>query len=150
MQINISSVVGKSTKLIVSSGGAPCNLVLVQSASVDKIMQQLSFYSKQVTPIYAIYASFLITLLLGGTWACCRFRKRNQQDVVTYQELEMGLPESTANVDSSEGWDQDWDDDWDEDVEVKSPSGHQVRSVSADGLTSRSPKRDGWENGWDD
>ncbi|KAG6437005.1 hypothetical protein SASPL_101912 [Salvia splendens] len=149
-KINISSVVGKSNKLIVSSGGSQCNLVLVQSASIDKIMQQLSFYSKQVTPIYAVYASFLITLLLGGTWACCRFRKRNQQDVVTYQELEMGLPESTANVDSSEGWDQDWDDDWDEDVEVKSPSGHQVRGVSADGLTSRSPKRDGWENGWDD
>ncbi|XP_057804399.1 uncharacterized protein LOC131019811 [Salvia miltiorrhiza] len=149
-KIDITSSVGKSNKLIVSSGGSPCELVLVQSASVDKIIQQLSFYSKQVTPIYAVYASFLVTLLLGGTWACCRFRKRNQQDGVPYQELEMGLPESTANVDGSEGWDHDWDDDWDEDVEVKSPSGHQVRSVSADGLTSRSPKRDGWENGWDD
>ncbi|KAL1545388.1 hypothetical protein AAHA92_22123 [Salvia divinorum] len=149
-KINISSLVGKSNKLIVSSGGAPCDLVLVQPASVDKIIQQLSFYSKQVTPIYAVYASFIVTLLLGGTWACCRFRKRNQQDGVPYQELEMGLPESTANVDSSEGWDHDWDDDWDEDVEVKSPSGHQVRSISADGLSSRSPKRDGWENGWDE
>lgn len=153
LQIDISSYAGKSNKVIVSSGGEPCELALAQSVPVDKIIQQLSFYSKQVTPIYAVYASFLVTLLLGGTWACCKFSKRNKKDEVPYQELEMGIPESAsaANGDGSEGWDHDWDEDWEEDIAVKSPSGHQVRSVSADGLTSRSPpKKDGWENGWED
>lgn len=152
-RINISSSLVKNNKLIVSSGsGARCELAFVQSVSVDKIIQQLSFYSKQVNPIYAIYASFVVTLLLGATWACCRLRKRNQQDGVQYQELEMGIPESAsaADVNGSEGWDHDWDDDWDEEIAVKSPSGNQVRSVSADGLTSRSPKRDGWELDWED
>ncbi|KAH6776886.1 hypothetical protein C2S51_008198 [Perilla frutescens var. frutescens] len=152
-RIDISSSVGKSSKLIVSSGSTMCELALAQSVSVDKIIQQLSYYSKQVTPTYAIYASFLVTLLLGGTWACCRFRKRNQQGGVPYQELEMGIPESAsaaADGNGSEGWDHDWDDDWDEEIAVKSPSGHQVRSVSADGLTSRSPKKEGWDNDWED
>lgn len=149
--INISSV-GKSSKLIVSSGSGECELALAQSVSVDKIIQQLSYYSKQVTPTYAIYASFLVTLLLGGTWACCKFRKRSQQDGVPYQELEMGIPESAsaADVNGSEGWDHDWDDDWEEEIAVKSPSGHQARSVSADGLTSRSSKKEGWDNDWED
>lgn len=143
---------GKSTELIVDSGNAKCVLPLVQSVSIDNLIRQLSFYSKQVTPSYAVYASFLVALLFGGTWACCRLRKRNQQDGIPYQELEMGFPESASavNVDAAEGWDHDWDDDWDEDSAVKSPSGHQVRSVSSDGLTSRSSKKDGWENDWED
>ncbi|KAI3474292.1 hypothetical protein Pfo_029080 [Paulownia fortunei] len=151
-RMDISSTVGKSTELIVNSGNAKCVLHLVHSVSVDNLIQQLSFYSKQVTPIYAVYASFLLALLFGGTWACCKLRKRNQQDGIPFQELEMGLPESASavNVDAAEGWDHDWDDDWEEGSAVKSPAGHQVRSVSADGLTSRSSKKDGWENDWDD
>ncbi|KAG8377133.1 hypothetical protein BUALT_Bualt09G0136700 [Buddleja alternifolia] len=153
-RMDISSIVGKSTELIVNSGNAKCVLYLVNPVSVDNLIQQLSFYSKQVTPIYAVYAFFLLALLSGGMWACCKLReKNNRQDGIPYQELEMGLPESASavNVDVAEGWDHDWDDDdWDEDSAVKSPSGNGVRSVSADGLTSRSSKKDGWENNWDD
>ncbi|KAL8517041.1 hypothetical protein ACS0TY_015319 [Phlomoides rotata] len=152
-RLDISSTMGKSTELIVNSGNGKCVLPLVKSVSVENILHQLSFYSKQVTPIYAVYASFVVALLLGGTWACCRFRKRNQQDGIPYQELEMGLPESSSAVnldEEAEGWDDNWDDDWDEDSTVKSPSGQQLRSVSSNGLVSRSSKKDGWENNWDD
>lgn len=151
LQTDISSTVGKSTKLIVNSGNGKCVLQLVNPVSVDNIIQQVSFYSKQVNPIYLVYASFVLALLFGGTWACCKFSKRNQhQDGIPYQELEMGLPEcaSGANVGATESWDHDWDDDDDWDA-VKSPSGNQVRSVSANGLSSRSPKKDGWED-WED
>lgn len=143
-QMDISSIVGKNSELIVNSGNAKCELHLVNPVSVDNLMRQLTFYSKQVTPIYAVYASFLLVLLFGGTWACCKFRKRNRQDGIPYQELEMGLPEtaSAVNVDVAEGWDHDWDDDWDEDTAVKSPTGPQVRNFSADGLTARSAKKD--------
>ncbi|KAL0338069.1 UNVERIFIED_CONTAM: hypothetical protein Sangu_1329000 [Sesamum angustifolium] len=143
-RMDISSIVGKNNELIVNSGSAKCELHLVNPVSVDNLMRQLSFYSKQVTPIYAVYASFLLVLLLGGTWACCKFRKRNRQEGIPYQELEMGFPEtaSAVNVDVAEGWDHDWDDDWDEDTAVKPPIGPQVRNFSADGLTARSAKKD--------
>ncbi|KAK4396017.1 hypothetical protein Sango_1438300 [Sesamum angolense] len=143
-RMDISSIVGKNSELIVNSGSAKCELHLVNPVSVDNLMRQLSFYSKQVTPIYAVCASFLLVLLFGGTWACCKFRKRNRQEGIPYQELEMGFPEtaSAVNVDVAEGWDHDWDDDWDEDTAVKSPIGPQVRNFSADGLTARSAKKD--------
>ncbi|PIN21374.1 hypothetical protein CDL12_05919 [Handroanthus impetiginosus] len=149
---DISSIVGKSTELTVNSGNTKCVLHLAHPVSVDNLIQQLSFYSKQVSPMYIAYGSFLLALLFGGTWACCKLRKRSQENGIPYQELEMGLPESAsgANVDATEGWDHNWDDDWDDDSAVKSPGGHQVRTVSADGLTSRSSKKDGWENDWED
>lgn len=64
----------------------------------------------------------------------------------------MGLPESAAavNVNSTEGWDQGWDSDWDDDKAVMSPGGNHVGSISANGLTSRSTKKDGWEVDWED
>ncbi|KAL3654833.1 hypothetical protein CASFOL_000619 [Castilleja foliolosa] len=153
-RVDISLIVAKSTELIVDSGNANCTLELARrSVSVDNLVHQLSFYSKQVTPIYAAYASIIITLLFLGTWACCKLRKRNQENGISYQELEMGLPESVngVNADATKGWDNDWDDDhWDEDNVVKSPAGGQQVSVSVDGFTSRSLKTDGWEDDWDD
>ncbi|KAL6568746.1 hypothetical protein OROHE_004430 [Orobanche hederae] len=147
-RIDISSLVGKSTELIVDSGNVKCTLQLVRSVSAANLIQQLSFYSKQVTPIYAAYASFLLILFFGGILACCKLRKRYQQNGIPYQELEMGLPESASAVNADaviEGWDHDWDDDdWEEDSIVKSSAGPQIRSVS------RSSKKDGWEDDWDD
>lgn len=104
-----------------------------------------------MTPIYGLYLFFLVALLFGGTWAFCKLRKRRRQGGVPYQELEMGLPESAAvNVESAEGWDEDWDDNWDEDNAVMSPGGRHIGSISANGLTSRSSKKDGWEGDWED
>lgn len=151
------STEGENAKLFVKYGEAECALNLAPNPiSVDNLIRRFSAYSKQVTPIYVVYGSFLLVLLFGGTFACCKLRKRNRENGIPYQELEMGFPESAgsaATVDAAEGWDHDWDDDddWDEETAVKSPAGHQVRNVSADGLTSRSPpKKNGWDNDWED
>ncbi|KAL2479354.1 hypothetical protein Adt_32320 [Abeliophyllum distichum] len=152
-KIDISSTAGKSSRIILSSGNGNCVLALHSSVPVENFLRQFSFYSRQVTPIYVAYFFFLLALLCGGTWACCKLKKRSGHDGIPYQELEMGLPESTSavNVETAEGWDQDWDDDdWDDDSAVKSPGGHNIRSISANGLTSRPSKKDGWDNDWDD
>ncbi|PWA88098.1 hypothetical protein CTI12_AA109440 [Artemisia annua] len=122
--------------------------------SQNNILDQLTFYSKQVTPVYGAYFAFLIALIIGASWALCSFRKRRSDNGVPYQELEMALPESSnaADVETAGGWDQDWDDDdWDEDKAIRSPGGRgQTKSISSNGLTSRATKKDGWDADWDD
>ncbi|XP_009793753.1 uncharacterized protein [Nicotiana sylvestris] len=151
-KIDISSIMGKGSEIVLNAGDGSCRLQLDRRVSMDNILQQVSLYSKRVTPVYGAYFLFLVTLLFGGTWACCKLRKKRHQDGVPYQELEMGVPESASatNVVTADGWDQDWDDDWDEENAVKSPGGHTYGTISANGLTSRSSKKDGWENDWDD
>lgn len=151
-KVDISSILGKGAEIVLNAGDASCRLQLDRHVSVENILQQVSLYSKRMTPIYGAYFLFLVALLFGGTWACCKLRKKRHQDGVAYQELEMGMPESAsaANVVAVDGWDQDWDDDWDEENAVKSPGGHTYGNISANGLTSRSSKKDGWENDWDD
>lgn len=151
-KIDISSILGKGAKIVLNAGDGSCRLQLDRRISVENILQQVSLYSKRVTPIYGAYLFFLVALLFGGTWACCKLRKKRRQEEVPYQELEMGMPESAsaANVVTADGWDQDWDDDWDEENAMKSPGGRTYANISANGLTSRSSKKDGWENDWDD
>lgn len=114
---------------------------------------RLPSYDQLVTPINGAYFLILSVLIFGATWACCKLGKRRREDGpgVPYQELEMGTTEtvSATDLETVEGWDQGWDDDWDEDKAVKSPRGH-LGSISANGLTSRSTNKDGWEINWDD
>ncbi|XP_024982299.1 dentin sialophosphoprotein-like isoform X2 [Cynara cardunculus var. scolymus] len=94
-------------------------------------------------------AAKLKALVIGGSWAMCSFRKRRTNGGVPYQELEMGLPESSnaIDVETAEGWDQDWDDDdWDEDKAIRSPG---ARMISSNGLMSRATKKDGWDADWE-
>ncbi|OIT35524.1 PREDICTED: uncharacterized protein LOC109243268 [Nicotiana attenuata] len=151
-KIDISSIMGKGSEIVLNAGDGSCRLQLDRRVSMDNILQQVSLYCKRVTPVYGAYFLFLVTLLFGGTWACCKLRKKRHQDGVPYQELEMGVAESASatNVVTADGWDEDWDDDWDEENAVKSPGGHTYGNISANGLTSRSSKKDGWENDWDD
>uniref|UniRef100_A0A5B6ZHV4 DUF7356 domain-containing protein n=1 Tax=Davidia involucrata TaxID=16924 RepID=A0A5B6ZHV4_DAVIN len=151
-RINVSLITGQNTKIVLNAGNGDCVLHMGPLVSEGNFFQWLPSYYKPVTPIYGAYFLFLTAVIVGGTWACCKFRKRRRQGGVPYQELEMGLPESASvvNVDTAEGWDQGWDDDWDEDKAVKSPGGRHVGNISANGLTSRTPNRDGWENDWND
>lgn len=112
---------------------------------------RLPSYDQILTPVNGAYFLILTVLLFGGTWACCKCRKK-RHDEVPYQELEMAMPESVSatNMESAEGWDQGWDDDWDDNVAVKSPATHHAGSISANGLTARSSNKDGWEINWDD
>lgn len=153
-QMNISLADVKANTIVLHAENGDCAIHMAAPPGKN-YFKELSFYSKQVTPIYGAYFSFLVVLVCGGVWACCKLRKRRWQGGVPYQELEMGLPESAAaaavvNVDSTEGWDQGWDSDWDDDKAVMSSGGNHVGSISANGLTSRSAKKDGWEVDWED
>ncbi|XP_041024072.1 uncharacterized protein LOC121264834 isoform X1 [Juglans microcarpa x Juglans regia] len=146
---NISLTDDKSSKLILNAGNGVCELPVGPPVGANFYVRLPSFH-KLVTPVNGAYFLILTVLVFGGTWACCKLRKRRHPGGVPYQELEMGLPESVSatNVETAEGWDQGWDDDWDENNAVKSQG--LVGSISANGLTSRSSNRDGWENDWND
>lgn len=60
-------------------------------------------------------------------------------------------PQSTVMIGSNaaDGWD-DWDDDWDDEAATRPAEKHTAASVSSNGLTSRTPKKDGWDSAWDD
>ncbi|KAK7827217.1 hypothetical protein CFP56_031314 [Quercus suber] len=148
--INISLTYDKSYKIILHTGTGECVLPVTPPGEGNSIFI-LPSYDKLLTPVNGAYFLILTVLVFGGTWACCKFRKKNPHGGVPYQELEMGLPEESVpaiNVETAEGWDEGWDDDWDGDNAVKSPGGRHVGSISANGLTSRSSNKDGWENDW--
>ncbi|KAL6998522.1 hypothetical protein U1Q18_008651 [Sarracenia purpurea var. burkii] len=152
-RVNVSLNIGQSTQIVLNTSNGECMLHMGPNLSKGNLSQWLPSYYKQVNPIYGAYLLFPIALVVGGTWACCIFRKRRRQDGgVPYQELEMGFPQtsSAVNVNAAEGWDEGWDDDWDEDKAVKSPGGRRVGSISASGLTARSSNREGWEKDWND
>ncbi|KAJ9185492.1 hypothetical protein P3X46_005123 [Hevea brasiliensis] len=148
----INLAVGNSNEVILEAGKGECVLHTDLPASQGNIFMHLPSYNKLITPINGAYFIILTVLIFGGVWACCLFRKRKQHDGIPYQELEMGLPESSSanNVETAEGWDEGWDDDWDEENAVKSPAARHLGSISANGLISRSPKKDEWGNDWDD
>ncbi|KAL5550598.1 hypothetical protein UlMin_000774 [Ulmus minor] len=162
-RISVTLANGKSANISFNSGKNKCVIPFVPPVpevnhfvppvTNANFLLRFPTYDKLVTPVNGAYLLIFTALILGGTWACCKFRKRRRQGGgVPYQELEMGIPEleSATNVETAEGWDQDWDDDWDEDNAVKSPGGQRVGSISANGLTSRAASKDGWEDNWDD
>ncbi|KAK9755416.1 hypothetical protein RND81_01G023400 [Saponaria officinalis] len=136
-QVNISlaNIVGNEIKL--NAGNGYCVLHTNVGAPVLKadFFQWSPSYSKFVRPVYGAYLILLITLITGGVCAICWFTKRKRTDEVPYQELEMSMPESASVENAVEGWDEDWDDDWDDEKAVKPPG----PSISANGLTSRTP-----------
>ncbi|KAL5991313.1 hypothetical protein ACLOJK_012220 [Asimina triloba] len=118
---------------------------------------RLPSYATYMTPVYGAYLFFLTALIIGGTWACCKFGRRSRRDGggVPYQEIEMGLPESSSavgvNSASADGWDQGWDDDWEEEKAVsRTQEIRRAGNVSVNGLTSRSGNKEGWDDDWDD
>ncbi|RWR79046.1 dentin sialophosphoprotein-like protein [Cinnamomum micranthum f. kanehirae] len=155
-QKNISVPVNArdNLKIVFDAGNGECVLQFGKPVSWIDIFHQLPSYATRMTPIYGAYLLFLALLIVGGTWACCKFSKRGRRvdGGVPYQELEMGLPQSTsaAVVDTGDGWDEGWDDDWEEKATARAPEIRHVGNVSANGLTSRAPNREGWEDDWDD
>lgn len=147
-EINLTA--GTSNEVIFRAGYGDCILHTELPVSQGNFFLHLPSYEKLVTPINGAYFLIITVLIFGGLWAICLIRKRKRQDGIPYQELEMSLPESALTNNEAEGWDEGWDDDWDEENAVKSPAARLTGSISANGLTSRSPKKDGWENDWDD
>lgn len=65
--------------------------------SKNNFLDQLNFYSKQVTPLHVAYLTFVVALVIGGSWALCSLRKRKTDGWVLYQELDMGPSESSCS-----------------------------------------------------
>lgn len=150
-QVTIKRIRSESEQLTLNAGKGDCVLHTVTQKPEERFFLRLPSFDKILTPVNGAYFLILTVLVFGVTWACCMFRKK-RNDEVPYQELEMALPESAlaTNVESAEGWDQVWDDDWDDNVSSKSPTVRHAGSISANGLTSRSLNKDGWEDNWDD
>ncbi|KAI3952821.1 hypothetical protein MKX01_006864 [Papaver californicum] len=156
-KISVSVIAEGISTISLHAGSGECVLHTgVPVSSVPKgnyfpTFPQMPSYTTLASPIYGAYFLFLVALIIGGSWACCKFGKREQQHGtgVPYQELEMGSS-SVVNVESADGWDNSWDDDWDEGEAVKSPGRQQTGNLSANGLTSRPPSKDEWGNDWDD
>ncbi|KAE8708328.1 Amino acid permease 1 [Hibiscus syriacus] len=126
-------------ELLVSAGNGDCVLHMNPLASKGNPFLNLPSYDKLPTPVNGAYFLIATVLVFGGSWACCMFSKKRRPDGISYQDLEMGLPESMAATEeeTAEGWDQGWDSDWDEDKAVKSPMGRRnVPKISANGLTA--------------
>ncbi|KAM7265128.1 hypothetical protein ACFE04_002811 [Oxalis oulophora] len=152
-KISVPVALSKSVKLVLTAGHGECTLHQnpPPASEATSYLRFLS-YDKIVTPINGAYLIIISVIVFGGIWGCCMFRKRERRGGVEYQELEMAMPETVVGPDleTAERWDEGWDDDWDGDNAVMSPGGHRVASISSNGLTARTPVKDGWENGWDD
>ncbi|KAH7537675.1 hypothetical protein FEM48_Zijuj03G0118000 [Ziziphus jujuba var. spinosa] len=137
---------GGSPSIVLNAGNGKC-IIHLGSSKPKNMFMNLPPYASHVSPTHGAYVLFLAALVIGGTWACCKLRKKGPQvDGIAYQELEMAQPDSpTANhAETTDGWDQGWDDDWDDVETVKSPSARQNGNASLNGRTSRSSDKDGW------
>ncbi|MED6110002.1 hypothetical protein PIB30_117377 [Stylosanthes scabra] len=152
-KVNITLATSGRAQLTFNAGKGDCALQMGFPKPIGNSLFRLPSYDKILTPVNGAYFLIVAVVVLGGTWGCCKLRKKRRGEV-PYQELEMAAPETAAvatnDIESAEGWDQVWDDDWDDDVAVKSPGARHVGSISANGLTSRSSNKDGWEDNWDD
>ncbi|KAI5018966.1 hypothetical protein ZWY2020_043854 [Hordeum vulgare] len=120
--------------------------------------QQLTAYATTVKPIYGAYFGVFTLVLVGAVFACCKFAGTKRDGGVPYQQLEMGsrAPDSSGvnnTTSTGDGWEDGWDDDWDDDEAPAKPSEKgSAGSISANGLSLRSPtnSKDGWDVDWDD
>lgn len=145
LQVNISNVIGKAPKILLSTGKKSCEIDIGSPLPEGNTFSHLPTTEQLLTPVNGAYFVLLTVVTFGGVWACCNLTKRKHGSV-PYQELEMATPEtvSSAFVETVQGWDQGWDDDWDEQNSVKSPVVRlQTGNISANGLTSRPANKDG-------
>ncbi|XP_074572999.1 uncharacterized protein LOC141829437 [Curcuma longa] len=150
LQFDASNV----TEIFIDSRNGDCTIQIGAPDSDWNLQQLLSTYEIRLTPIYGLYLLGLTVVVSGATWVCCRYRKRRNTDSsgIPYQQIEMSdQPQSTVTMDSNavDGWD-DWDDNWDDEAATRPAEKHTSTSVSSNGLTSRTPKKDGWDSAWDD
>ncbi|KAK4742544.1 hypothetical protein SAY87_000545 [Trapa incisa] len=150
-KVNISNVIGKGSKIVLSTGSKKCEIVIPSPLPEGNPFIHLPDTKKLLTPVNGAYFLILTVVTFGGAWACLKFTKRRRYSSVPYQQLEMASPTATgAYAETIEGWDQGWDDQWDEENAVKSPVRLHPGNISTSGLNSRPANIDGWENQWDD
>ncbi|KDP21645.1 hypothetical protein JCGZ_03316 [Jatropha curcas] len=149
-RIKIVANIEGSPSIIINAGNGKC---IIHIGSLKGDSEFYKQFTTHLSPIYGAYFLFFIVLIAGGTWACCKIGKNEQQvDGARYQELEMAEPanNSVNDEEMAVGWNQDWGDDCEEPWEAKSTNAHQNENHSANGHTSRTSDKGGWENEWDD
>ncbi|KAM3411150.1 hypothetical protein ACQJBY_003036 [Aegilops geniculata] len=164
VNINYSSPNGGEVTLNV--GTEHCVLRIRQPVyDWQQQFQQLTSYATTVKPIYGAYFGVFTLVLVGAVFACCKFAGTKRDGGVPYQQLEMGsqaqAPDSSGannTTSTGDGWEDGWDDDWDDEEAPAKPSEKgPAGSISANGLSMRSPtnrsptnSKDGWDVDWDD
>ncbi|MQL87099.1 hypothetical protein Taro_019626 [Colocasia esculenta] len=152
INIQVDAVEGQD--IVLQTGNENCTLHMTQQSSAGSFFQQFPNYANHVTPIHGVYLASLTVIFIGGTWACCRFRKRRRVDAgVAYQQLEMGTQQQSSNALDDEGamtngWDNGWNDDWDEEEAAPRPP-EKRESASQNGAAIKSSDKNEWED-WDD
>ncbi|XP_068668355.1 uncharacterized protein [Aristolochia californica] len=146
-QVNISLTTQDSVKIVLDAGHGECILHSSLPEPTWNFFQNIPSYATRLTPIYGAYILFLTVLIVGGVWTCYKFGRRSSRadGGVPYQELEMGLPQSSSafEVGTVDGWDQGWDNDWEDKPSTGTSEIRPVVSVSANGLTARTANREG-------
>ncbi|PKA50556.1 hypothetical protein AXF42_Ash013771 [Apostasia shenzhenica] len=154
-KVEIEADNSQNLEIVLNAGKEDCILRTKQSISDWLSFQQMPAYAAQV----GAYFLFATILFIGGTWACCKFGKREKRvDAgIPYQQLEMTTQAQSISVASNEisadNWDQSWDDDWDdEEAAVRTSGKRHTEIASSNGISSRSPNpnKDGWDIDWDD
>lgn len=126
-QVDLPSNLRGDSSVLLKVGDKECTIQL-------GVLIPEGFYSSYMTPMNGTYLLFAAALLIGGSWACCRFVKsRHHPDGVPYRELEMEKRESDSTIETHDGWDQNWDNNWDEEKAVRSPGSIRTRNVSENG-----------------
>lgn len=155
-ELNFSTNAMESLPIILITEHGNCTLRTTASFGLDWNIENFPTYATNAAHIYGVYILIFTIVIVGGTWACCKFiRKRRRTDAgVPYQQLEMGTQTQISSAEmhgsTADGWEQGWDDDWDdEEAVVRSSDKHPPGIASSNGLTSRSTNKDGWED-WDD
>lgn len=158
-KVNLTADASRGLRIILNTGeGKDC--VLQTKTSAFDWFQQFPAYAAQVRPMHGAYFLFATIIIIGGTWACCKFGKAEKRvDAgIPYQQLEMAATRTqtapaVANEVPADSWDQGWDDDWDdEEAVVRAASKQSTENAPSNGLSSRSVNhsKDGWEIDWDD
>ncbi|XP_048543425.1 nascent polypeptide-associated complex subunit alpha, muscle-specific form [Triticum urartu] len=165
-RVNISSSSPNGGEVTLNVGTGHCVLRIRQPVyDWQQQFQQLTSYATTVKPIYGAYFGVFTLVLVGAVFACCKFAGTKRDGGVPYQQLEMGsqaqAPDSSGannTTSTGDGWEDGWDDDWDDEEAPAKPSERgPAGSISANGLSLRSPtnrsptdSKDGWDVDWDD
>ncbi|KAL0916197.1 hypothetical protein M5K25_013689 [Dendrobium thyrsiflorum] len=159
-KVNLNVDASKGLKIVLSSGkGKDCVLQYKKSTSDWFNYPQIPSYAAQVRPLHGAYLLFATITIVGGTWACCKFGKKEKivDAGIPYQQLEMATHTQSASLPANEvpadSWDENWDDDWDdEEAVVRTTAKQPTENAPSNGLSSKSanPNKDGWEIDWDD
>ncbi|XP_077251272.1 uncharacterized protein LOC143890462 [Tasmannia lanceolata] len=153
VKVTIGNII-KDTAIVLEAGEGRCNLSFrdILLPNLDKKTEHLPQfkYSNTFRRAPIIYVLIVVMLLIGATWTCIRFRRRNNS---IYEKVGIELPVSggvkTESV-ITDSWDDSWGDSWDDEEAPKTPL-KPVSNLSSKGLASRwSNGKEGGKNKWKD